>query len=117
MSIRSHRSTVFSLSGATGLFMTHGSMRMSLRLALRTFQVPCPTHVKLTSAFNGIRDPPQSESRSPEKAILPQAQKEYGDCGQRPEVGEEQVAWLAHETEQEGAEQPERHDPAALDAA
>src|SRR6267378_1026613 len=117
MSIRSHRSTVFSFSGATGLFITQGSMRTSLRLALRTFQVPCPIHVKLTSAFSGIRDPPQNESRSPEKPILPQAQNEDADPGERPEVGEEQVAWLAHETEQEDAEQCERHDPAALDRA
>src|SRR6266851_4549291 len=67
MSIRSHRSTAFSFSGATGLFMTHGSIRMSLRLALRTFHVPCPIQVKLTSALSGIRDPPghQEEEDSP----------------------------------------------------
>src|SRR2546422_8328844 len=40
MSMRSHRSTFFSCSGATGLFMTQGSMRTSLPLALRAFQVP-----------------------------------------------------------------------------
>ena len=40
MSIRSHLSTVFNISGAAGLFMTHGSMRISFPLALLTFQVP-----------------------------------------------------------------------------
>src|ERR1700737_756753 len=117
MSIRSHRSTVFSLSGATGLFMTHGSMRMSLRLALRTFQVPCPTHVKLTSAFSGIRDPPQNESRSPEKPILPQAQNEHSDRGQRPEVGKEQVAWRAYKTDTEDSQQRDSDDPPSLNRA
>jgi len=54
MSIRSHLSTVFNVSGAAGLFMTHGSMRISFPFALRTFQVPWPTHVKLTALFSAI---------------------------------------------------------------
>src|SRR5665213_3154132 len=61
MNMRSHLSTFFNFSGATGLFMTQGSMMISFHLALRTFQVPWPTHVKLTSAFSGIRFLPHSE--------------------------------------------------------
>ena len=61
MSITSHFSTFFKFSGVTGLFMTQGSTRISLDLALRTFQVPWPSQVKLTSAFSAMREPPRQE--------------------------------------------------------
>src|SRR5437588_13065038 len=96
ISIRSQRSTFFSCSGATGLFMTQGSMRISLPLALRAFQVPCPTQVKLTSAFSAIATP----LFLTEKSIFPHGQNEDPDARDGPEVGKEKVARLARETEQ-----------------
>src|ERR1700694_1161741 len=99
MSIRSHFSIFFSFSGATGLFMTHGSMRISFPLALWTFQVPWPSHVKLTSASNAMRGPSFLETRGrsdlkTEKAILPQGQHEGSNCCDGPEVREDEVARL-----------------------
>ncbi len=41
-------------SGATGLVCTQGSISMALPVAVRTFHVPCPTHVNLTWSLMGI---------------------------------------------------------------
>src|SRR5438132_12416738 len=70
MSIRSHLSTVLSLSGVTGLFITQGSMRTSFPLALRAFHVPWPSQVKLTSELSAIETAPLL--RPAENLILPQ---------------------------------------------
>src|SRR6266480_4612793 len=111
MSIRSHLSTFLSCSGATGLFMTHGSMRISLPLALRTFQVPCPTHVKMTSAFSAIPAP----LCLPEKTIFPHGQNENPDAADRPQVRKEQLARLPDEAKQADRQDRERDPPPALD--
>src|SRR5450759_4651504 len=120
MSIKSHLSTFFSFSGVTGLFMTQGSMMISFHFALRTLQVPCPSHVKLTSAFSAIRDSSFLRVRGrsdlkTEKAIFPQRQQEDSDCCDSPQVREDQVARLAVETEQANAEDPEGQLPPPLD--
>src|SRR5437588_734698 len=46
-SMRSQRSIFFRWSGATGLFMTQGSSRISLPRALRACQLPWPAEQKL----------------------------------------------------------------------
>src|SRR3989442_14744051 len=99
MSITSHLSIFFSFSGVTGLFMTQGSMRISFRVALWTFEVPWPSHVKLTSAFSAIwmassRRRGRSDLKT-EKAILPYCQRENPNCGHIPQVCEGQVLRLA----------------------
>src|SRR5690349_21718061 len=78
MSIRSHRSTFFRLSGAAGFPLIQGSMRISFHLAERTFHVPCPTQVKLTSELSAIVDP---RLLVVEKPIFPHAQNEQPDGG------------------------------------
>src|SRR5882757_10122524 len=88
---------------------------MSLPLALRTFQVPWPTQVKLTSALSAM---PFLQFRArPEKRILPHAQHEDADRGKGPEVGKDELAWLPKESEQEDPEQNEHPDFVSLDAA
>src|SRR5713226_2352290 len=104
MSITSRLSIVFSFSGAAGLFMTQGSIRISFCLALRTFHVPWPIQVKLTSALSGIFSLPSLDS---EKPILPQAQNENRDSGHGPEVRENELARLLVEAQHEHCEQPE----------
>src|SRR3977135_3678706 len=100
MSITSHFSTFLSLSGVTGLFITHGSMRISFHLALCTFHDPWPSQVKLTSALSAIHAPSFIRTRGrvdlmTEKPIFPQRQHEHPDCTYRPQVREEQDARLA----------------------
>src|SRR5256886_8013405 len=116
ISIRSHRSTVLRFSGATGLFMTQGSMRISLPLALRAFQVPWPTQVKLTSALSAMLAFPLSCVRA-EKPILPHGQREDSDRGDRPQVREEEVAGLAVKAQHAEREQPNRDVAPALHRA
>src|SRR5256885_1820768 len=55
----SQRSTFLRASGATGFPITQGSMMISFHLAERTFHVPWPTHVKLTSELIAIAGPLQ----------------------------------------------------------
>src|ERR1700694_3790529 len=109
-----------SFSGATGLFMTHESMRISLPLALWTSQAPWPSHVKLTSAFSAMRGPSCLETRGrsdlkTEKAILPQGQHEGSNCCDGPEVREDEVARLPIETEQAGRKDAEGNGSPPLD--
>src|SRR6266576_513640 len=88
---------------------------MFLPLALRTFQVPWPTPVKLTSALSAM---PFLQFRArPEKRILPHAQHEDADRGKGPEVGKDELTWLPEESEQEDSEQSEHPDFVPLDAA
>src|ERR1700674_623467 len=86
---------------------------MTLPLALRTFQVPWPTQVKLTSGLSAI--PVIQYQAKTEKAILPHAQNEDADRAERPEVGEDDVARLPVKREQARAEQREDPEPAPLD--
>src|SRR5580700_2729771 len=88
---------------------------MIFPLALRTFQVPCPIQVKLTSAFSAMRTS-LTQARA-EKAIFPHAQNEDADGRDRPDVGEDEIARRAVETEQEDRQHRERTEPAALDSA
>src|SRR5919204_2458866 len=114
--MRSQRSTFLRCSGATGLFITQGSIRISLPFALRTFHVPWPTQVKLTSALSAMLASPQFRCRA-EKPIFPHGQREHADRGDGPQVGEEELARLAIEPEKTQSEQHERDDSTALDAA
>src|ERR1700694_126475 len=86
---------------------------MTLPLALRTFHVPWPTQVKLTSGLSAI--PVLQYQAQTEKAILPHAQDEDADRAERPEVGEDDVARLPVKREQARAEQREDPEPAPLD--
>src|ERR1700682_1685215 len=88
---------------------------MSLPLALRTFQVPCPTQVKLTSLLSAML-PLHIQPRS-EKRILPSAQHKDADGSERPEIGEDEIARLPVEPEQEDAQQHEHADLTPLDAS
>src|SRR6202051_1017484 len=88
---------------------------MIFPLALRTFQVPCPIQVKLTSAFSAMRT--SLAQARPEKAIFPHAQDEDADRRDRPEVGEDEIARGGVEAEQEYRQHGERAEPTALDAA
>src|SRR6266566_9853228 len=88
---------------------------MFLPLALRTFQVPWPTQVKLTSALSAMPFL-QYRARS-EKRILPHAQHEDADRGEGPEIGKDELARLPEEREQEDPEQNEHPDFVPLDAA
>src|SRR5712692_2641494 len=115
ISIRSHLSTFFNASGATGLFITHGSIRTSFHFALRTFHVPCPTQVKLTSALSGM--PHSLCGGRTEKPILPQAHGEDADGGQGPQVGKNEPAGLPVEAQEADAKEHKRAPPPALDRA
>src|SRR5690348_11792545 len=63
--------------------MTQGSMRTSLPPALRTFQVPWPTQVKLTSSFSAMRRNYHAEMAEQEKGSRLSSVRRRA-----PEVGE-----------------------------
>src|SRR5487761_592368 len=81
---------------------------MVFPLALRTFQVPCPTQVKLTSAFSAMRYLPLDSPLRSENAILPHAQHEDSDGRDGPDVRKNEIARRSIETEQQDRQHPKR---------
>src|SRR5450756_1503314 len=90
---------------------------MVFPLALRAFQVPWPTHVKLTSAFSAMPYLPLDTRGGPEYAIFPHAQDEDADRRERPDVREDEIARRSVEAKQQDDQHGERAVPPPFDSA
>src|SRR5579859_7871575 len=115
MSIRSQLSTFFRWSGATGLFITQGSIRISLPRALRARHVPCPIQVNLTWSLSAMHFTSNRFVARAQKTMVPYAHAEHGQAAQRPQVGQGRLAGRPDEAEAGEAEQGEHAPPPVLD--